>query len=83
MTDTIHYDKDLSGTPLCGIVDYDHAHEDLDKVTCKSCIKSYISKLEGGELVALLRWVLAKKSNSEIDTYILINTVDQIGKVVE
>ena len=80
MTDTIHYDKDLSGTPTCGISNYDYAHEDFDKVTCKSCIKSYISKLEGGGLVALLRWVLSKKNMSDIDNYIMTTTVDQIGK---
>ena len=54
MTNTVHYDRDLSGMPECGIVDYDNAHEDFDEVTCKSCIIIAISKMEDAELVAML-----------------------------
>jgi hypothetical protein len=40
MTDQVtHYDKNLEGAVLCGRQDYDHAHEDIRKVTCKDCLR--------------------------------------------
>ena len=81
MTDTVHYDIDLSGTPVCGVVNYDYAYEDFDRVTCKSCIKKYVKSMENKQLVAMLRYILAKESTTR-NSYIITTVVDQIWKQI-
>lgn len=84
MTDTIHYDKELSGMPMCGIVDYDYAHEDLSKVTCKSCIRREVLQMGGHEMVAMLKFIFAEiEFENENYEYITNLIFDIIGKSIK
>lgn len=81
MTDTIHFDKWLYGEVSCGIVGYDYAHENLDRVTCKKCVRAVITKMRAKELIALIKFFISKESKlSKYAIRIAVYKLDKLTK---